>query len=492
MSDDEDLRLALELSLQDAHNDVTGVGVENNTTGGGSSGVLTTPYTPAVGTDARIDAGRTGEDDMSIQHAIQASLSPKAKRTRLVAKDPFTLIPEEKRRLFGILFGHQPLAEDLKRWEASYFSFSDVVKFGLWQQQGGPCGVLVPLQGLLLRILLFPRESEREALGCPPHDVSDERRWEALIMALTHTLVRTTDDNVFYVVSVDDKEPETTLVHTFGTREAVRNFYSGPGRAKLSTAGSVINFIYSLLMTRSIEQIQRDMDDDEQPLIGRFGHCSQELMNLMLFGRATSNVFDGSQDLGGGMQLKGVTVPEVEIGYLSEVEAMRYVTVGERFKFPKYPIWSIGSQTHYTLLFCKDHKVSQAGNNFRERNYREIFNRHCIDAEGGMADMNQLDTILDEMQVSNKATIKANLSAVGGDIFLWSDIWELLDQGDKAAVEKFDMYLYDGQDPPGPRLRHFTLETCDLDAAFGQGDTDNFIAALRTRWQMCLISGLEL
>eukprot|EP00437_Effrenium_voratum_P060365 CAMPEP_0181505410 /NCGR_PEP_ID=MMETSP1110-20121109/58038_1 /TAXON_ID=174948 /ORGANISM="Symbiodinium sp., Strain CCMP421" /LENGTH=58 /DNA_ID=CAMNT_0023634383 /DNA_START=59 /DNA_END=231 /DNA_ORIENTATION=- len=52
------------------------------------------------------------------------------------------------------------------------------------------------------------------------------------------------------------------------------------------------------------------MDDPSTPLIGRFGHCSQELVNLMLIGEATSNVFDGTRWLGDdpstGFRLRGV------------------------------------------------------------------------------------------------------------------------------------------------------------------------------------------
>lgn len=70
--------------------------------------------------------------------------------------------------------------------------------------------------------------------------------------------------------------------------------------------------------------------DGGQPLITTFGHarhavsytplvaqgplvtsgilrtCSQSLVNLMLHGHAVAHVWDGDQDLGGGMLLKGV------------------------------------------------------------------------------------------------------------------------------------------------------------------------------------------
>ena len=49
------------------------------------------------------------------------------------------------------------------------------------------------------------------------------------------------------------------------------------------------------------------MDDPSTTLIGQFGHCSQELLNLLLCGAASSNVFDGSIPMGDtGLTLRGI------------------------------------------------------------------------------------------------------------------------------------------------------------------------------------------
>lgn len=80
-------------------------------------------------------------------------------------------------------------------------------------------------------------------------------------------------------------------------------------------------------------------------VIGNFGHCAQELMNLLLVGQATSNVFDGEMPLGdsgsgssgGGssadseskgdsMMLRGVP-NRANVGYLTQLEALRYCQV---------------------------------------------------------------------------------------------------------------------------------------------------------------------
>ena len=71
----------------------------------------------------------------------------------------------------------------------------------------------------------------------------------------------------------------------------------------------------------------------DNEVIGQFGHCTQELMNLLLTGRATSNVFDGDvlMDAGTsaietGIMCKGIRT-QSQIGYLSLLEALRFIQV---------------------------------------------------------------------------------------------------------------------------------------------------------------------
>lgn len=59
----------------------------------------------------------------------------------------------------------------------------------------------------------------------------------------------------------------------------------------------VISFLYSVILTRGLDNIRKDMDDTKHPLIGIYGHCTQELVNMFLTGRACSNVFDNTSVL---------------------------------------------------------------------------------------------------------------------------------------------------------------------------------------------------
>ena len=82
---------------------------------------------------------------------------------------------------------------------------------------------------------------------------------------------------------------------------------------------SVAAFIYSCVLTHGIETVRADMDSPETPLMGAHGYCSQEMVNLLLTGRAASNVFDKDVVLGSGDEstvLKGIHSPS-DIGLLT-------------------------------------------------------------------------------------------------------------------------------------------------------------------------------
>ena len=81
-----------------------------------------------------------------------------------------------------------------------------------------------------------------------------------------------------------------------------------------------------------------------------FGHASQEIVNLLLCGQAVSNVFDGRMDLEGGMSLKGISTC-VEVGFLNVLESLNFCKVGQFPKCPKWSIWFVRSESHYTILF---------------------------------------------------------------------------------------------------------------------------------------------
>eukprot|EP00558_Chaetoceros_sp_UNC1202_P013995 CAMPEP_0197243330 /NCGR_PEP_ID=MMETSP1429-20130617/8819_1 /TAXON_ID=49237 /ORGANISM="Chaetoceros sp., Strain UNC1202" /LENGTH=229 /DNA_ID=CAMNT_0042703539 /DNA_START=503 /DNA_END=1194 /DNA_ORIENTATION=+ len=72
---------------------------------------------------------------------------------------------------------------------------------------------------------------------------------------------------------------------------------------------------------------------------------------IMKVGQARSNTLDNTLTLGGGvLKCHGIQSPS-SIRFLSQLEALRYYSVGGYFKSPKNPIRVCGSTSHFTVLF---------------------------------------------------------------------------------------------------------------------------------------------
>jgi ubiquitin carboxyl-terminal hydrolase MINDY-3/4 len=103
---------------------------------------------------------------------------------------------------------------------------------------------------------------------------------------------------------------------------------------------------------------------------------TQELVNLLLLGRAHSNVFDGQQTLGSTpsaaagtttastataasataancdeVVLRGIT-HRGPVGFLTLFEAYGHAAVGDCYKCPLHPVWVVCSESHYSVLFA--------------------------------------------------------------------------------------------------------------------------------------------
>ncbi|KAG9348121.1 hypothetical protein JZ751_004151 [Albula glossodonta] len=84
-------------------------------------------------------------------------------------------------------------------------------------------------------------------------------------------------------------------------------------------------------------------------------HIQQELVNLLLCGYAVSNVFDDEIELDSGngniTLLKGIK-QQSDIGFLSLFEHYNICKVGSYLKTPKFPVWVVSSESHFSVLFC--------------------------------------------------------------------------------------------------------------------------------------------
>ena len=82
------------------------------------------------------------------------------------------------------------------------------------------------------------------------------------------------------------------------------------------------------------------MDNANNSLIGSHEHCTQELVNLFITGKATSNVFDGDKVLDESYRLKGIA-EKAEFGFLTMFETNGQIEVGKNLKNPIYPFWIV-------------------------------------------------------------------------------------------------------------------------------------------------------
>lgn len=162
----------------------------------------------------------------------------------------------------------------------------------------------------------------------------------------------------------------------------------------------ILLLLYTVMCTKGVSGICVEMSDSEPMIDSTYGYGSQSLINLMLTGRAVSNVWDHDQDVGGLSEivvflfklffcylqrnffvftyLKNIHVyypfspilmdivqfaefrgvdKQNTIGFLNLLEHLRYCEVGTFLKSPLHPIWVLGSETHLTVLFSTEKRL---------------------------------------------------------------------------------------------------------------------------------------
>ncbi|KAF8062837.1 hypothetical protein N665_1193s0001 [Sinapis alba] len=167
---------------------------------------------------------------------------------------------------------------------------------------------------------------------------------------------------------------------TFVTQSSALNKLEGGTITAFQSSMGALLFLIPALLSRGLA----DRDDPNLPLVtAPFGHASQEIVNLLLCGEVVANVFDERMDLGGGMFLKGIS-KYVEVGFLTLLESLNFCKVGQNLKCPKWPIWVIGSESHYTVLFSLDPSVQEENElELRESQIRRAFDARDQSGGGG-------------------------------------------------------------------------------------------------------------
>ncbi|XP_051150979.1 uncharacterized protein LOC127265288 isoform X2 [Andrographis paniculata] len=423
----------------------------------------------------------------------------------------------EANKLFWLIFGNNVTKDVLAQWcnQGIRFSADPDTSMGLVQHEGGPCGVLAALQAFVLKYLLFvPKELENTGTVPIPKNesvssdtfplFSEGKRSRALVRSMSEILLScgrkkraviaylnihdsdnfksmdASEDEVIAKalngLSVDTGSGLQTILRvetctsqstTLEKLEALLPFF----RSRMG----VLLFLISALLSRGLDYVQVDRDDPSQPLVtAPFGHASQEIVNLLLSGSAVANVFDGKMDLGGGMFVKGISTA-VQVGFLTLVEALNLCKVGEFLKCPRWPIWVVGSESHYTVLFALDTNVQEDS----ELENRELQIRRAFDAQdqsggGGFVSVEGFNQVVKEMNIKLPQEKVNFLSSTG--VIVWSEFLQALVDLDTSlggikhlagvnGRKVFDLYHFNGIAKPSgnenpmqrPRLTKLTV-----------------------------------
>jgi hypothetical protein len=187
--------------------------------------------------------------------------------------------------------------------------------------------------------------------------------------------------------------------------------------------------VMSLVATRREDVIQGEMDDPAgTKLTSQFGHCGQELINLLLSGQAVSNVFDNTLIPSGELTCRGIQ-HRPNIGYLSQLESLRYCEVGGFYKSPRYPIWVVGSTSHFTVLFGDAKCLKESESDLLLEKCRRAFKGVEGGEENGFISSANLGNVLTSLGVNfggenHLGTLTASLEVGDAGIILWDDFWK--------------------------------------------------------------------
>ncbi|XP_075509450.1 uncharacterized protein LOC142545903 [Primulina tabacum] len=409
---------------------------------------------------------------------------------------------DEANKLFSMIFGNRVSKDVLAQWSNQGIRFSPdpETSMGLVQHEGGPCGVLAAVQAFVLKYLLFsPEESgnfpnlhadmtarrvtHNDSAADIFHHLTEENRSRALVRSMSEILFLCGSNERVVIASLDILDGDT-VESIDGSKDEVLakaleglSFESGSDLLKVlrintctsqlsafqkleamlpifrSRMGAML-FLIAALLSRGLDNVQEDRDDPGQPLVtAPFGHASQEIVNLLLSGSAVANVFDGKMDLGSGMFVKGISTT-VEVGFLTLLESLNFCKVGQYLKCPKWPIWVIGSESHYTVLFALDTKV-QEENEFerRETQIRRAFDAQDQSGGGGFISVEGFHHVTEETCINLPPDKVEHLCSTG--FIVWSEFWLSLLDLDKSlggvkdstglmGKKVFDLYHFNG------------------------------------------------
>lgn len=306
---------------------------------------------------------------------VRRDNSIRPRSSRVLGGTPITI--DTAVALRQIVYG-SPYHSFSREWRKSSITFQDITgvfPWGLQTHRCGSRGLVLCIQGYLLKHLIFEREYFSSDLAKNALKPNDFERRRALISALCDILWAAgekkrccicllQEDRCYeqdYCIR-DDKITEKLYLYEFKKFQDLQlfmkrnlEFFDSEG------SNGCICFLYSVVLSRTISRIKEDLqmsEDCKEKLLTDNEECSQALINLLLTGQAVKYLHNGNMiynNIGKLLPkpLKGIK-ERSHVGFLfwdkSEDPDIR-TEVGSMLKTPKCPVWITLINGQIGLLF---------------------------------------------------------------------------------------------------------------------------------------------
>eukprot|EP00112_Aurelia_sp_Birch-Aquarium-sp1_P003515 Seg1393.11 transcript_id=Seg1393.11/GoldUCD/mRNA.D3Y31 product="putative ubiquitin carboxyl-terminal hydrolase MINDY-4" protein_id=Seg1393.11/GoldUCD/D3Y31 len=259
-----------------------------------------------------------------------------------------------------------------QEWTRQSIRLNKLSHYALRYHKGTVESVMACIQAFVLKHALFGEMPQ--GIDASPYQISIYHKkcvvsaltdilWQAGMQEKAVVCLPTFERDAFYTIDMKcDGLIEKIQIYEFSEKTDLHNFIQGNIKffEEDGRHGCVI-FIYSLIMSRTYDKIREDLQSDYECLI-RQEFCTQALINLLLAGKATPNVFNNSKELkneSGKTEIHYGINKRNEIGFLSygEAEDPKKITVESMLKTPVFPIWVADLQSHTCVLFCRKRQL---------------------------------------------------------------------------------------------------------------------------------------
>lgn len=225
---------------------------------------------------------------------------------------------------------------------------------GLVQPKNGPCGLIAAIQAACIAELIRTGgDAPATALK-----VTDEVLASVLGSIIWQAATAGGDNSNAVAKLVTKASSDGVDVADFTSQDALTKAI-GESINTFKSAGGAVLFLYSLVVTRTVEAIRSDVmkAGGDLPLITDLGLCTSDLVSLCLRGEANGNVgaFQPISDEN-GENIKISWPDGLGVGLLSMDEYQTKIPVADALKTPTHPVWILHGGDHFTVLWSESLK----------------------------------------------------------------------------------------------------------------------------------------